>query len=45
MVGFQDDDDLLSFGKIIDIIVAAGSIPMFAVEVYKTEGINTHISA
>lgn len=44
MVGFQDDD-LPSFGKIKDIILASGSTPLLALEVYRTEGINTHIAA
>ena len=44
MVGFQDDD-LPLFGKIKDIIVASGSMPLLVIDHYKTNGINTHISA
>lgn len=44
LVGFQDDD-LPAFGKINDIVVASGTIPLLAVNLYKTVGINSHIAA
>ena len=44
LVGFQQEDDLPFFGKIYDLVVAS-NIPLIAVELYKTEGINSHIAA
>lgn len=44
LIGFQDED-LPSFGKIKDIAVASGSIPLVIVDIYRTQGINTHIAA
>lgn len=43
-MGFQDDN-LPCFGKISDIIIAAGSTPLLAVTEYKTEFFNAHLSA
>lgn len=42
--GFQEDD-LPIFGKIVDIIVIAGSIPVLQLDTYKTMGINSHLSS
>jgi hypothetical protein len=42
--GFQEDD-LPIFGKIEDIIIIAGSIPVLQINKYKTLGINSHLSA
>lgn len=42
--GFQEDD-LPVFGKILDIIVIAGSTSLLQLEVYQTMGINSHLSA
>lgn len=42
--GFQEND-LPVFGKIVDIVVLAGSIPVLQLDVYKTMGINSHLSA
>ena len=44
LVGFQQEDDLPFFGKIYELVVAS-NIPLVAVELYKTEGINSHIAA
>ena len=41
-IGFQPDD-LPSFGQIDDILVLVGT-PLLSVKVYKTLGINIHLS-
>lgn len=45
MTGFQDDDDLPAFAKIMDIVVASESIPLLSVRLYRTVGINSHVAA
>ncbi len=42
--GFQEDD-LPFFVKINDLVVASTSIPIVAVDMYRTEGINCHIAS
>ena len=42
--GFQEED-LPIFGKIVDIIVIAGSTPVLQLDTYNTLGINSHLSA
>lgn len=44
-VGFQTDDDLPQFGKIIDILLIMGASPLVYVHFYHTEGINSHIQS
>lgn len=42
--GFQEDD-LPVFCKIVDIIILAETIPLLQLDVYKTLGINGHLSS
>ncbi len=44
LAGFQEDD-LPSFGKITAIIIAAGSTPLLALTMYKTQYFHSHLSA
>ena len=44
LTGFQDDD-LPSFGKIKDILLVSGSIPLLYIQQYRTNGINSHVAA
>lgn len=42
--GWQVDDDLPEFSKIVDILVILGAAMLY-VKLYETEGINNHLSA
>ena len=42
ILDFQSDD-LPLFGKIEEILVVASNLPLLAVKIYRTEGINVHI--